>query len=195
MNEIIALSIVPPGAFVAQGQLHDLNLNQMMDEVHELIAISGLMTWAVLGLDISFNDMSQKGCGIRWQGQVYAIGETTNRRKLRDFLNKALPKTTAVPRPIRTKRFDGTPRGASYALKFQFVRRNSYWNDQRDRHCWNTRKVHLKAPEHIELMLALDQFGISTRFFFIGLHTHPIDAGMGPHSIALRRTNSGDTDM
>ena len=169
MIELIALSIVPPKAFVAQGQLHNLDLNQMMDDVHDLIAGSSLMTWAVLGLDISFNDMTKKGCGTGWQGQVYAIGETTNRRKLRDLINKALPKTTAVPRPIRTKRFDGSPRGASYALKFQFVQRNSYWNHKRKRPCWNTRKVRLNPPEHKELMLALDQFGLAGRMTVIGL--------------------------
>lgn len=161
MIETIAVSVVPTsGAFAPQGQLESLNFGRILEGIRSTVASLGLVEWAALGLDISFNDMAAKGLADGWQVQAYGIAKTTNRRKFRDELNKAFPKTPMVPRPIRTKRYDGSARGASYAFKYQFIRRVSYLSKNGR---WNTRKVSLKRDEHIELMLVLDGLGLAGR--------------------------------
>ena len=168
--ETIALSIVPGGAFAPQGQLHKLDLAWMLTTTVAEVEKTGLVTWGIFGLDVSFNDLSAKIQQNGFQGQVYGFVETANRQKLRDQLKTAFPPTDTVSKPVRTRRFDGTAKGASYALKFQFVRRVSYWDDKCERPCWRTRKVSLRAPEHVELMLALDRLGLHRRIATIGLH-------------------------
>jgi hypothetical protein len=169
MNEIIAISIVPADAFALQSQLHALNLGAMLTATVAKVKSTGLANWGIFGLDVSFNDLSAKGQLNGFQGQVYGFIETNNRQKLRDLLKKAFPPTDIISKTVRTRRFDGTAKGASYALKFEFIRRVSYWDDQCERPCWRTRKVSLKAPEHKELMLALDQVGLAGRMTVIGV--------------------------
>lgn len=166
-NETIAISIVPPETSAFQGCLKAYRLKHMMEKVCAGIEETGQIYWGVFGLDISFNDLKQRGGDEIWQGQVYGLVETSNRRKLRNRFKKLFPATDRVPRPVRTKRYDGSARGASYALKFQFVRRVSYW-DETGR--WNTRKVRLKPPEHVELLLALDKLELHRRLEVVGLH-------------------------
>jgi hypothetical protein len=164
---IMAISIVPRGAFMPHDLLNRRDLGAIMNSITSKVENTDLVLWGIFGLDISFNDLAAKGYEIGFQAQLYGFVETTNGRKLHRLLSKAFPKSHFVARPIYTKRFDGTAKGASYALKFQFVRRVSYL-DQSGR--WNTRKVSLKAPEHVKLMLALDRLGLHRRIETIGLH-------------------------
>jgi hypothetical protein len=170
MEETISMSVVPPvGAFAPFGQLLSLDIAEILEQTYELTANSGLVVWALLAIDISFNELAAKGLPDGWQVQIYFIGRVTNRRKLRDLLNKQFPKTPTVPLPVRTRRYDGSPYGASYAFKYQFVRRVSYLDERKNPPRWNTRKTRLKAPHLKELMLALDQIGFTSRIAFIGL--------------------------
>lgn len=193
MIETIALSIVPPiGAFAPKGRLESLDCAECMGRITSTMAGIGLVEWAIMGLDLSFTDLSAKGLSDGWQAQAYGIVATTNRRKLRDKLNQAFPRTPMVPRPVRTRKFDGSAHGASYAFKYQYVRRVSYLNKNGR---WDTRKVSLKKGEHTELMLALDRLDPSCRIGVVGPQVAVINAGMGSPRIVVRHTNCEGTDM
>lgn len=172
MKELISLSIVPPRANAPVGQLAKLNLAEWLVTVRDCMKDTGTIKWAVVCTDISANDYVKRRKGVEWQFQAYAIVLTTNRRKLREVLSAQFPATSTVPRPIRTHVFDNSPKGISYAYKYQFVRRASFQKVTKTRTYWSTRKVSLKAYEHIELMLALDKLGLTNRIRLIGLVPH-----------------------
>lgn len=166
-TEIIAISLVPHRAWAAKGCLADLNLAAMLKKTTAVLEAMDLIHWGVLGSDISLNDLTGVGGNSVWQGHVYGFVEAHNRRKLRNELKKAFPVATHVSKPVRTKRYDGSPYGASYALKPWFVRRVSYFDKLGKP---RTRKVRLKPPEHVEVMLAMDKLGLHRRLASIGLH-------------------------
>ena len=163
--ETIAISLVPAYAFVPSGQLSSFDFNKFLDDTCRILIGTGVIRTAFIGLDISFNDLSARGFPNGWQIQAYIIGETTDRGKLASALNTAFQKTETVPHPVYIRSFDGTASAASYALKFQFVRRVSYVDTNGH---WNTKKRRLQASEHIELMLVLSQLGLGGRMAVIG---------------------------
>jgi hypothetical protein len=165
--ETIALSIVPCRAWAAKGSLTDLNPGLALKKTTATLEAMDLVHWAILGLDISLNDLTKVGGEEIWQAHVYGFVETSNRRKLRTELKKAFPIARHVSKPVRTKKYDGSGYGASYALKPWFVRRVSYRGANGKP---RTRKVRLKPPEHIEVMLAMDKLGLHRRLSAIGLH-------------------------
>ena len=78
--------------------------------------------------------------------------------------------------------FDGSNYAASYGYKTDFVRRVSYRSDIGKYECWQTRKVRLKAREHVELLLALDQWGFRKR-----LLTHRIRLLTNEHRVNMKK--------
>jgi len=167
MTEPLAISLVPPAAYAWLGHLNDFDHEGAMDWIKALLVDSGVVRKAFLGWDVSFNDLSERRLRSRWQMQAYVIAEVTNRRKLFDYLTEALPASNAVTRPVRTRSYDGSTYGASYALKYEFNRRRSY---KAKNGRWTTKKRRLQAGEHIELMKALANIGLSGRIRLIGLH-------------------------
>lgn len=165
-GEAVALSIAPPASTAVPGALAHFDMDGFLTWVLAMLEDTGLVSSAIVGLDFSMNDYSGLLAANRWHVQAYAIVRTTSRTKLREALKKQMPATATTPRPIRTRRFDGSAYGASYLLKNQFVRRVSFINDLGHR---KTKKRRLYAGEHIELMLVLQRLGLHGRLGFIGL--------------------------
>jgi hypothetical protein len=163
----VGISVVVPGASARKGDLQDFDFPKFMDDVRETLITTGLVTKAVLGLDVSFNDFSQRKLHSRWQMHVYGFCQTESREKLRDALKVAYPATATVSRPVRTRRFDWSAKAISYGFKFQHVRRVSYRDDTER---WNTKTRRLQAHEHIELMMALSGLGLAGRLVVIGIN-------------------------
>lgn len=170
MKELVAISIVPSEAQAPVGRLDNIDLANWLVSVRDTLRATETTKWAVLCTDLSVTDCTARNLGTVWQFQVYGIALTTNRRKLREAIKRAYPATPMVPRPIRTRTFDCSARAASYVFKYQFVRRVSYQKSTSKRTYWKTRKLSLKAYQHIELMIALGKLGITNRVRLIGLY-------------------------
>ena len=168
-SELVALNFVFPDSQMPLGELNSINIVALKKHVKRVLAESGFVAWAVLGLDISLNDATQKDLGIRWQLQLYGILATTDREKLSKAFKVAFPKSEFVSRPVRMSTFDCSTYAASYAYKTDFVRRISYWASTGKYPCWQTRKVRLKAREHVELLLAFDHWGYRRRLLLYGV--------------------------
>ena len=154
--DIVAVSLAIPGAQVPLNQLTDLNVAKQRRRLRRALAKSNVVEWSVFGLDLSVNDDTQKGGNVYWQLQWYGFVATTDEATLRDVLKSTYKAKPPVPRPVRIAAFDKSRRAISYAFKADAVRRVAYRDDDRKKPCWNTRKIPLKAAEHVEYLLMQD---------------------------------------
>ena len=168
-SELVALNFVFPDTQAPLGKLESIDIVALKQQVKKSLAESGAVDWAVLGLDVSLNDATQKDQGVFCQPQLYGFVKTSDPEKLRGTILAAFPKSDFVSRPVRIRACDGSNAAASYAYKTNFVRRVSYRSEAGKYPCWQTRKVSLKAREHVELLLALDQWGHRRRLLLYGV--------------------------
>jgi len=181
-GELVAVSITSPVWRSEPGHLDTFDLSKMRKEAIEAIEQTEEVQSAILGLDMSMNDDTEKGFGLTWQGQLYGFARVSDRRAFSKSLRRSFPRDERVTRPVLVKPCDGTTRAFSYAIKPEFVRRITFWGDGKTqtgepRKCWRTRKVSLKAREEVELRLFLDQIGLSKRLLFCRLKVVPIHYG------------------
>lgn len=165
----VALSLVIPAAQAPPGSLGSISISKMKRKVRQTLVERGDVQWAVLGLDISLNDATQKGHEIVWQAQFYGFIQVGDEKALAKALLAAFPSSITVSRPVRIRKYDGSRYATSYAFKTYFVRRISYWAPNLRYPCWQTRKCALKAREHVELLLMLDDVGFKNRVLLHGL--------------------------
>ena len=134
------------------------------------------------GFDISLNDDTQKGLQEEWQLQLYGIAMVTNRDGLGSRLRSKFERSKEVFRPVQIKSCDGSPRVISYAYKSEFVRRIAYHatipSKDKTRKCWMTRKVSLRARDHVGLMEWLDHVGLIQRLFLFRVQTVNATSGV-----------------
>ena len=130
------------------------------------------LAWIAGGIDLSLNDDVQKKQGIAWQPQLYAIAEA-DVSGLSKVLRERFSPTQSARRPVQIKACDGTANAISYAFKTDFVRCIAYRTEvgppENRRKCWHTRKVSLRAGEHVQAMLWMHKIGLAGRLFLHGV--------------------------
>jgi hypothetical protein len=127
---------------------------------------------AVGGFDISANEHETGDFEPHWMphawllapAQAFKRGETV----LREWFLSDHKRTF---RPVQAKDFDGNPAGFAYALKTDFIRRDSLVKrilPDGSRSTFGTRDKPIGGSERVELALALDQAGLDARMFLRG---------------------------
>ncbi len=163
-SKLVAPSLIDAKHRKPLGNLPAIKIGGFKTDSRAVLLNTASVRWAVLGVDISLNDDTTKGLGIAWQAQIYGIGEVEDRKATSKALRKHFPDSKYVRRPVVLKACDGTPYACSYTFKTEFRRRVTYWDDNHIPYpCWETSKPPLKAREHVELLLFLDQLGIAGR--------------------------------
>lgn len=173
-SEVGAVSLIPSAPMVSH--LRGANLQETMAYVRKAVGGTGFVKWAVLCLDVSWNDH----CAVArdwpdneprfgWRPHVYGFVKATNRGAFKAAIAPLFPATISVPVPFKGRHFDGSAYGASYALKTDFTRRLSYIDDTTGN--LNARDTRLPAALDIELMRALSELGLAGRIALVGLKT------------------------
>lgn len=173
-SDVGAISIIPTLPLVTTVTAEILK--KTIETVRDQLVATGLVEWAVLGLDVSWNDHRAVAhdwpdCEPRfgWKPHIYGFVKATDRVALRKAVSAMFAPTVSVPVPYKGRYYDGSAYGASYALKGQFYRRNVYPN--RLDGSPTVRDLDLTAALEIELMLALTELGLAGRIELIGLKT------------------------
>lgn len=172
-EELNSVSVVFSHHRAAENQLTALNTTGMKRSISETIKNADGLQWMAGGIDLSLNDDWQKKQGIAWQPQFYGLARVTNVAVLSNLLRDTYSPTKTAPRPVQIQKCDGSTKVISYAFKTDFVRRIAYRTEvgppERRRKCWHTRKVSLRAGEHVQAMLWMHQIGLAGRLFLRGV--------------------------
>jgi len=172
-NNLNSTSIVFLNHRTAEDKLAALDATGMKRSISETIKDADGLRWMAGGIDLSLNDDWQKNQGIAWQPQFYGLADVTNVGSLSNLLRGTYSPTKKAPRPVQIKKCDGSTKVISYALKTDFVRRIAYRTEvgppERRRKCWHTRKVSLRASEHVQAMLWMHKIGLAGRLFLHGV--------------------------
>jgi hypothetical protein len=147
--------------------------------------------WMIGGIDLSLNDDTQKGPDIAWQPQFYGFAQGTSREALSEILRDKYKPSKIAPRPIQTKECDGSARAISYGFKNDFVRRIAYRGHAgppgKRRKFWTTRKVSLRATEHVRAMLWMHRIGLAGRLFLRGVRMTRTGNGVGLVQMKIKK--------
>jgi hypothetical protein len=165
----VAMSIIVPGGRAPLGRLGRVKAHEFIRRAVSAIKAANNVVWAIGGIDVSLNDDTARHIKIGWQLQIYLVGAAagdTNLSLLSERVRRDIGKVSAVLRPVKVRALDGSRYGISYILKTMFVRRVAYRSQVRGAMAWNTRKVELKAAQHVELLLFLDELGLTQRLLF-----------------------------
>jgi hypothetical protein len=171
--QLAAVSIAFAKHRKPEDQLNVLSTTKLKRSISEAVKSIDGLAWMVGGVDLSLNDDSQKKQGIAWQPQLYGVAQVTSRESLSKLLGETYSPSKTVARPVRTKDCDGSARAISYAFKSDFVRRIAYRGQAgppgNQRKFWTTRKVSLRATEHVQAMLWLHRVGLAGRLYLRGV--------------------------
>lgn len=175
------LSLVHDSLSVPVGQLSPEFIEQANKKIEAILRRTGIKTF-VGGVDFSVNEDETGTVPPYIQPQSWTLAPTHEVRKAETKLRAAFPKTEITPRPVKIKAWDGNLAALGYALKNRFDRRVSYHREASDdgsKHaCRNTRDRHLRVPQQIELLIALDQAGLHARLHLRGCRV--VHTGSGP---------------
>jgi hypothetical protein len=181
-SDLVSVSIVPPKARVPSCGIITLSLTDSITAVTQVLEDSPDIEWMIGGIDVSLNDDTQKGLQEEWQLQLSAIAMVKNRDALASRLRSKFERTKEVFRPVQIKACDGSTKVISYAYKAEFVRRIAYHatipSKDKTRKCWMTRKVSLRARDHVGLMEWLDTVGLFQRLFLFRIQTVNATSGV-----------------
>jgi hypothetical protein len=144
-GELVAASIVFPSGWIPWNKVNTFSAENLKRAVTRSVEGSSDVEWMVGGIDISLNDDRQKGLGMGWQVQLYAIALVKDRKAFGLLLRKQFHQTARISRPIQIKICDGSLEAISYAFKTDFVPRIAYRGQTttkgKSREYWTTRKV------------------------------------------------------
>jgi hypothetical protein len=172
-EDLNSVSIVFLNHRTAEDQLTGLDTTGIKRSISETIKDADGLNFIAGGIDLSLNDDRQKKQGIAWQPQFYGLTDVTNLEALSNLLRSTYSPTKTAPRPVQIKQCDGSTKVISYAFKTDFVRRIAFRTEvgppDRRRKCWHTRKVSLRASEHVQAMLWMHKIGLAGRLFLRGL--------------------------
>jgi hypothetical protein len=175
-GDLIAISIVPPDSMGAPGHLKSVSITNLRRRMKYALAKAGIDV-AIGGIDFSFNEDRKGKYQPFWSPHLYVITATRKKNRLKKDLVKLFPKTMMTPRPIKISPFRNRAYRRSYALKTHFGRRIGYTQKKvcegQVRKCRNTSRDKLRACERLELFLFLNQIGLASRPFFLGVKPHP----------------------
>jgi hypothetical protein len=182
-NHLNSTSIVFLNHRTAEDQLTALDTTGMKRSLSQTVKDADGLEWMAGGIDLSLNDDRQKKQGIAWQPQFYGLADVTNVEALSNLLRGTYSPTKSAPRPVQIKKCDGSTKVISYAFKTDFVRRIAYRAQvgppDRRRRCWHTRKVSLRAGEHVQAMLWMHQIGLCGRLFLRGVRMTRTGSNVG----------------
>ena len=174
-EDLNSISIVFLNHRTAEDQLTGLDTGGMKRSISETIKDADGLEWIAGGIDLKPERRRQKKQGIAWQPQLYG----NCRRNRRSRLCPTCCASTYSPnkisaRPVQIKAMRRLGETAiSYALKTDFVRRIAYRTEigppENRRKCWHTRKVSLRAGEHVQAMLWMHKIGLAGRLFLRGV--------------------------
>jgi hypothetical protein len=172
-KDLNSTSIVFSNHRTAENHLTALDTTSMKRSFSETIKNADGLQWMAGGIDLSLNDDRQKKQGIAWQPQFYGLADVNDVEALSSLLRGTFSPTKIAPKPVQIKECDGSTKVISYAFKTDFVRRIAYRTEvgppERRRKCWHTRKVSLRASEHVQAMLWMHKTGLAGRLFLRGV--------------------------
>jgi hypothetical protein len=192
-QKVGALSLIP--TIPLGSVLTAADLEATMKYVREMLKDNGFVEWAVLCLDISWNDYSavsqhwpdgQSTSG--WCPHVYSHIKTKNLNAFKKRLRAAFTEMWGIPVPVKMRTYDGSAYGASYAFKVEFQRRVSFWN-KRDR--LDVKDYALPTALNIQAMRALGELGLAGRIDLIGLEINETRTTENK-SPAVKKLTSGE---
>jgi hypothetical protein len=191
MNRLHCLSIIFCKNRTAEGQLLTFNPTNMLRSLADKVRSADGLTWMMGAADLSLNDDTQKGLGICWQPQIYAIARSAEGKGSFEFLRKSYKADKTAHRPVQVKPYDGSVKAIAYAYKTDFVQRIAYQKEvgppEKRRTCWHTRKVSLRAREHVQAMLWMHKTGLAGRLFLKGIRMTRTGNGVGLVQIKMKK--------
>jgi hypothetical protein len=190
-RQIFVFSLIPRMS-APLGALHTLDLRTLQQRAKATLKQTGV-TVAIGGIDFSLNEHSDHKFSPHWQPQLWFLGYAAhmNEDNWSSLRSRHRP-TKLVSRPLVIKCWDGRLNAFGYALKTDFVRRQTYTSRRRGRACRNTRNEQLRAAERFELFQFLHQTGLDQRAFFFGVR--PTFAKDGVSLVPISRTvNQSDS--
>jgi hypothetical protein len=148
---------------------HDRFLRRTKDKIGR----AGFPT-LIGAVDWSFNEVKGKN-RKRWSRHLHGVIPDRISDADREALSKQFPKSLDVRKPVRVTPWDGDPKGLRYLVKPPTKRRISFLGKRFDkesgkhRKCRDTDKQPLRSRDRLELLLHLDDMGISGRLFLKGV--------------------------
>lgn len=176
----VAASIILPGPepgeqpdFVAAGEL-----------ARTILREAGV-TLGVFGIDASWNEdhRQERGEAGRFDSHpclhLYGLIPATGSLAVKAALKRLIPATDAVPRPVHTQPWDGSPAALAYALKPDFHRRQTIerLDTKRGRLVRTTRDRSLTVAQQIQAVRALDRAGVTGRMVLVGIRFELSETG------------------
>lgn len=168
---LLMATVVPDFANVPLSRLTEFDLAACTRRLKRKLANAGV-SQAFGGIDVSVNidRASGKPSIVQFQYTLFLSLERGNWEKA---LKLSLNRSKTIERPFVVKFFDGKKVGLAYALKSNFVKRETYYanNAHRDDRtgCANTRNRELRGEAWALVMIFLDQIGLDERLFLLGL--------------------------
>jgi hypothetical protein len=184
VDQLIRISLVFPDRCTDADNLQAITTTNLIRFIAETARRAEDVNWAVGGIDVSLNDITQKDQGVFWQPQLYLIADMNDGRSIfSELLRDGVHSSEIVHRPVQVALCDGSLDSISYAFKTDFVRRISYWGksarSQNSRESWHTRKVSLRAPENVQALVWMHKIGFRGRLFLHGVRMTRNGAGVG----------------
>jgi hypothetical protein len=181
---LIRISLVFPDRCADADNLQAITTTNLIRFIAETARRAQDVNWAVGGIDVSLNDITQKDQGVFWQPQLYLIADMNDGRSIfSELLRDGVHSSEIVHRPVQVAFCDGSLDSISYAFKTDFVRRIAYQREvgppENRRTCWHTRKVSLRAGEHVQAMLWMHKIGLRGRLFLHGVRMIRNGDGVG----------------
>jgi hypothetical protein len=194
MNRLHCVSIISCNDRTAEGRLLTFDPTNMLRSLADKVRSADGLTWMIGAVDLSLNDDTQKGLGICWQPQIYAIARLADADGKGSFeiLRKSYTADKTAHRPVQVKPFDGSVKAIAYAYKPDFLLRIAYQKEvgppEKRRKCWHTRKVSLRPGEHVQAMLWMHKNGLAGRLFLKGIRMTRKGTSVGLVQIKMKKS-------
>jgi hypothetical protein len=163
-DQIVAFSAVLAEERYVCGDLHNADLRKINERIQRRHQRAELPL-VLAGVDISYNEDSEKRWEPHWQLQVYGVCVGVDMAEVRRRLAKQYPANDTTPKPLRVRRCKNLAEALSYTIKPYFGKRVNYV-DKTGR--FNTRKVSLKRPQVQELATWINQYLLTARYALTG---------------------------
>jgi len=164
--ELFSFTFIPAFGRVGPGNLDGNALATVAAALFHGLASAPGIEWAQGGIDVSFNDDTQKTGRSAWQVHAHGVCATSAPHDLRDSLSSQAGRSVEIYRPVMVTPTNASAYALSYSCKTKFYRRETYWDLNRDVPCWATSHRRLLAWQHAELLLAQAECRPSDRIIF-----------------------------
>ena len=121
-HELVAITIVPAEPIIRLGNLHTLDIKNLLRRLGYALAKAGIDI-AIGAIDFSFNEDKDGKYKPFWSAHYYVITSVANKAKIKKMLKRLFTSDRRIPRPVKISAFDNSSRRRSYAFKIQYNRR------------------------------------------------------------------------